>query len=76
MRDDAVLRRALPLGRGLGRKHWAQATLTHITIINHTQKDDNDTSTPMKGAADNIFDRNYANGLLTKQLEGGSLKTS
>ena len=27
------------------------------------------------GAADNIFDRNYATGLLTKQQHGGSLKS-
>jgi len=33
-------------------------------------------STPMRGAADNIFDRNYAPGLLTKQQHGGSLKYS
>ena len=30
----------------------------------------------MKGAAVNIFDWNYATGLLTKQQEGGSLKSS
>jgi len=30
----------------------------------------------MRGAADNIFDRNYATGLLTKQQHGGSLKSS
>jgi len=29
----------------------------------------------MKGAADNIFDRNYATGLLTKQQHAGSLKS-
>ena len=30
----------------------------------------------MRGAADNIFDQNYATGLLTKQQHGGSLKSS
>jgi len=35
-------------------------------IINHTHTDVSDTSTPMKGAADKILDRNYATGLLTK----------
>jgi len=29
----------------------------------------------MRGAADNIFDRNYATGLLTKQQHVGSLKS-
>jgi len=30
----------------------------------------------MRGTADNIFDRNYATGLLTKKQHGGSLKSS
>ena len=30
------------------------------------------TMTPTRGAAGNIFDRNYATGLLTKQQHGGS----
>jgi len=42
-------------------------------IIDHTHADDNGASTPMKGAANSIFDRT---GLLTKQQEGGSLKSS
>ena len=32
--------------------------------------------TPMRDTADNIFDWNYATGLLTKQQHGGSLKYS
>jgi len=45
-------------------------------ITNHTHTSDNDASTPMKGTAVNIFDRNYTTGLLTKQQEVGSLKSS
>ena len=32
-------------------------------------------STPMRGAANNIFDRNYATGLLTKHQHAESLKS-
>jgi len=31
--------------------------------------------TPTRGAAGNIFDRNYATGLLTKQQHGGGLRS-
>ena len=59
-------------------ERWAYTALAHFTIISHTHAGDNDTSTPMKGAANKIFDRNYAmvTGLLTKQQEGGNLKSS
>ena len=33
MRDDAVLRRALPLGRGLGRRQQLNSTETIVYII-------------------------------------------
>jgi len=38
MRDDAVLRRALPLGRGLGRNHMMSVGFTFIvkTLLYNT----------------------------------------
>jgi len=59
---------ACKLGMGI-------SLLKLFTIINHTQQMGMITPTPTKGAADNIFDRNYATGLLTKQQHGGSLKS-
>ena len=45
MRDDAVLRRALPLGRGLGRTFYTCSKISNIYMLNCANINDAESCT-------------------------------